>query len=103
MAQLIVELWRWISVGALVFQAAASSAVTSRQTAKRSSISVRHWVALSRCLRGRKCAEMALKADRNRWACRKAEDANAGVVNEIFHIDTKLVDAVDKLSSRAGL
>ena len=69
-AQLIVELWRWISVGALVFQAAASSAVTSRQTAKRSSISVRHWVALSRCLRGRKCAEMALKADRNRWACR---------------------------------
>ena len=25
-AQLIVELWRWISVGALVFQAAASSA-----------------------------------------------------------------------------
>ena len=54
----------------VVFQAAASSAVTSRQTAKRSSISVRHWVALSRCLRGRKCAEMALKADRNRWACR---------------------------------
>ena len=45
-AQLIVELWRWISVGALVFQAAASSAVTARQTAKRSSISVRHWVAL---------------------------------------------------------
>ena len=38
----------------VVFQAAASSAVTSRQTAKRSSISVRHWVALSRCLRGRK-------------------------------------------------
>ena len=34
-AQLIVELWRWISVGALVFQAAASSAVTSHQTAKR--------------------------------------------------------------------
>jgi hypothetical protein len=34
-AQLIVELWRWISVGALVFQAAASSAVASRQTAKR--------------------------------------------------------------------
>ena len=27
-----------------------------------------HWVALSRCRRGRKCAEMALKADRNRWA-----------------------------------
>ena len=26
-------------------------------------------VALSRCLRGRKCAEMPLKADRNRWAC----------------------------------
>ena len=69
-AQLIVELWRWISVGALVFQAAASSAVTSHQTAKRSSISVRHWVALSRCRRGRKCAEMPLKADRNRWACR---------------------------------
>ena len=41
-AQLIVELWRWISVGAFAFQAAASSAVTSRQTAKRSSISVRH-------------------------------------------------------------
>jgi hypothetical protein len=69
-AQVIMELWRWISVGALVFQAAASSAVTSRQTAKRSSISVRHWVALSRCRRGRKCAEMPLKADRNRWACR---------------------------------
>ena len=34
-AQLIVELWRWISVGALVFQAAASSEVASRQTAKR--------------------------------------------------------------------
>jgi hypothetical protein len=41
-ALLIVELWRWISVGALGFQAAASSAVTSRQTAKRLSISVRH-------------------------------------------------------------
>jgi hypothetical protein len=41
-AQLIVELWRWISVGALAFQAAALSAVASRQTAKRSAISVRH-------------------------------------------------------------
>ena len=33
-------------------------------------ISVRHRVALSRCRRGRKCAEMPLKADRNRWAWR---------------------------------
>ena len=40
------------------------------QTAKRSAISVRHSVALSRCRRGRKCAEMPLKADRNRCACR---------------------------------
>ena len=40
------------------------------QTAKRSVISVRHPLALSRCRRGRKCAEMPLKADRNRWACR---------------------------------
>ena len=43
---------------------------TSSQTAKRSAISVRHPVALSRCRRGRKCAEMPLKADRNRWAWR---------------------------------
>ena len=41
-ALLIVKLWRWISVGSLGFQAAAWSAVTSRQTAKRSAISVRH-------------------------------------------------------------
>jgi hypothetical protein len=47
-AQLIVELLRWISFGVLVFQAAASRAVTSRQTAKRLSISVRHWVARGR-------------------------------------------------------
>ena len=69
-AQLGLKQSRWNTVGSFTFQAAASSAVTSRQTAKRSSISVRHWVALSRCLRGRKCAEMPLNADRNRWACR---------------------------------
>ena len=40
------------------------------QTAKRSTISVRHRVALSRCRRGRKCAEMPLNADTNRWAWR---------------------------------
>jgi hypothetical protein len=48
---------RWI----VHIQAAVSSAVTSRQTAKRSAISVRHWVALSKCHRGRKCAQMPLK------------------------------------------
>jgi hypothetical protein len=58
------------SVGPWSFQAAVSSSVTSCQTAKRSTISVRHPVALSRCRRGRKCAEMPLKADRNLWACR---------------------------------
>ena len=57
---------RWV----VTFQAALSSAVTSRQTAKPSTIPVRHWVALSRCRRGRKCAQMPAKADRNRCACR---------------------------------
>jgi hypothetical protein len=56
---------RWV----VHIQAAVSSAVTSRQTAKRSAISVRHWVALNKC-RGRKCAQMPLKADRNRCGCR---------------------------------
>jgi hypothetical protein len=75
------SLWEWIarnliargygggapvSVGSLTFQAAASNSVTSPQTAKRSAISVRHPVALSRCRRGRKCAEMPLKARRER-------------------------------------
>ena len=58
------------TVGSFTFQAAASGAVTTRQTAKRSAISIRHSAALSRCRRGRKCAEMPLKADRNRCACR---------------------------------
>jgi hypothetical protein len=55
-----------VSVGSLTFQAAASNSVTSPQTAKGSAISVRHPVALSRCRRGRKCAEMPLKARRER-------------------------------------
>jgi hypothetical protein len=58
------------SFGSQLFQAAASSAVTSPQTAKRSAISVRHPAALSRWRRGRKCAEIPLQADRNRWAWR---------------------------------
>ena len=39
--QLVLELQRWISFGALTFQAAASSAVSSPQTAKRSAITCR--------------------------------------------------------------
>ena len=35
--------WRPITLGSLTFQAAASSAMTSSQAAKRSVISVRHW------------------------------------------------------------
>ena len=51
-----------------VFQAAAAVMIWF-QTAKRLVISVRHSGALIRCRRGRKCGEMPLKADRNRWAC----------------------------------
>lgn len=51
------------------FQAAASVAVPSCQTAKRSVISARHSVAVSRCRRGRNCGEIELNADRNRCAC----------------------------------
>lgn len=54
---------------AVHFQAAASVAVTSCQTAKRSAISVRHSGAESLCRLGRKCGEMPEKADRNRCAC----------------------------------
>ena len=53
---------------AVHFQAAAV-AVISRQTANRSTISVCHSAAVSRCRRGRKCGEMPEKADRNRCAC----------------------------------
>jgi hypothetical protein len=48
---------------------ATTVAVTSRQTVKRSAISVRHSGAVSRCRPGRKCGEMPLNADKNRCAC----------------------------------
>jgi len=54
---------------AVHIQTTASVAVISRQTAKRSVISVRHSAAVSRCRRGRKCGEMLLNANRNRCAC----------------------------------
>ena len=54
---------------AVRFQVAASVAVTSCQTVKRSAISVRHSSAVNRCRPGRKCGEMPEKADRNRCAC----------------------------------
>src|SRR6476619_2690561 len=49
-AQLGLKQSRRNTVGSFTFQAAASGAVTWRQTAKRSAISVRHSVALSRCV-----------------------------------------------------
>src|SRR5262249_44217402 len=67
--QLVLELQRCISFGTLTFQAAASSAVSSPQTAKRSAITCRSSAADNRCRRTRKCGEMPLNADRNRGAC----------------------------------
>ena len=43
--------------------------VTSFHTVNRSAISRRYSSAPSRWRRGRKCGEMPLKADKNRWAC----------------------------------
>lgn len=59
----------WTTLELFAFQTATSIAVTSRQTAKRSAISVRHSGAESRCRPGRKCGEIELNADRNRCAC----------------------------------
>jgi hypothetical protein len=48
---------------------AAAAAVISSQTSKRSAISLRHWDALIKWRRERKCSRKWLNADRNRWAC----------------------------------
>ena len=51
-------------------QAAVAVPVTSFHVVNRSAISRRYSSAPSRWRRGRKCGEMPLKADKNRWACR---------------------------------
>ncbi len=55
-------------------QAAIRTQLTSAQVANLNSISARYRSDLSRCLRGLKCDEMTLKADRNR--CPWAADLN---------------------------
>ena len=49
-------------------QAVAGRPTTSFQVAKRVVISCRYWIAVSRWRRGRKCGDIPLNADKNRWA-----------------------------------
>ena len=61
-AQLMVELWRWISVGALVF---SGGSVERGNLTPDGEALIYFGSPLGRadlCLRGRKCAEMPLKA-----------------------------------------
>jgi hypothetical protein len=67
--QLVVEMLLRNIIGLFAFQAATSVAVTSRPTANRSAISVRHSGAESRYRPGRKCGEIELNADRKLCAC----------------------------------
>ena len=50
-------------------QAAVALPVTSFQVVNRSAISRRYSLAPSRWRPGRKCGDIPLNADKNRWAC----------------------------------
>ena len=56
--------WLWCRGQA----AAGASPVTWFQVVNRVVISCRYWVAVSRWRRGRKCGDIPLNADKNRWA-----------------------------------
>ena len=58
------------SVRGVGCQAAVAAPVTWFQVVNRSVIARRYSWAESRCRPGRKCGELPLKADKNRWACR---------------------------------
>jgi hypothetical protein len=58
------------SVRGVGCQAVVAAPVTWFQVVNRSVIAWRCSWAESRCRPGRKCGEMPLKADKNRWACR---------------------------------